>query len=305
MEKLFIFGIGGLTGHKLTLLAKNDFNVYGSYNLRNPNFDFVKASKVDITDKERLEEILSSSDPDIIVNACALNNVDYCESHNAEAKKVNIDAVENMYEISNSLGIKLIHISSDSVFDGKKDKPYVESDTPNPINFYGHTKLAGEKIVLQNPNNLIIRASVLYGLLPNYIPTNISSSMKPSNFVQWLISKLKAKENVKIITDELSSPIIVDDFAKSILHLILGNYKGLFHSAPSIQITRYDFSKKLAECLKLENKLIQPTTNKELGRNVVTGSNKCLDSSKIRTETGFNFLSLEGSFDLLKIQMNS
>jgi len=205
MEKLFIFGIGGLTGHKLTLLAKNDFNVYGSYNLRNPNFDFVKASKVDITDKERLEEILSSSDPDIIVNACALNNVDYCESHNAEAKKVNIDAVENMYEISNSLGIKLIHISSDSVFDGKKDKPYVESDTPNPINFYGHTKLAGEKIVLQNPNNLIIRASVLYGLLPKNQPyggifsnrkwifliSNCLTESYKSFFICWTSSEFK------------------------------------------------------------------------------------------------------------------
>jgi len=302
MKKLFILGIGGLTGRKLALLAKDEFEIYGTYNLRNPQLNFIKSSKLDITDKEKVNEKLLLVHPDFIVNACAINNVDYCETHQQEARKVNIDAVENISNFSESQGIKILHISSDSIFDGKKTKPYTENDVPNPINFYAYTKLQGEMSVLKNPNNLILRASVLYGWLPSQISSQPSSSMKPNNFAQWLISKLREKEKVKIITDEYSSPIIVDDFVRSIIHLLQGNYCGLFNSAPPIQITRYDFSLQLAKHLELDYNLIQPTTNKELGRKIATGENKCLDPTKIIKETNFNFLSLEKSFELLKKQ---
>ncbi len=126
--------------------------------------------------------------------------------------------------------------------------------------------------------------------------------MKPTNFGQWLVNKLKSKETVQIITDEESSPIIADDFAKSIIHLIKNNKNGIFHSVPPIQISRYEFSIKLAKILDLDSTLIQPTTNQELGRNVVTGFNKCLDSSKMVKETNFQFLSLEKSLKILKNQ---
>ena len=303
-KKLFILGIGGLTGSKLAILAKNDFEVYGSYNLRNPKLDFVISFKLDITDKSKTKEILSSIRPEIILNACALNNVDYCESHKEESKKINIDAVEGMIKISDMIGSKFIHLSSDSVFDGTKKTPYAEKDVPKPINVYGYTKMIGEKLALKNSQNLVVRASVLYGWLPKTLSYLSSSSMKPTNFVQWLITKLRSKEEIKIITDEYSSPIIADDFARSILHLSRGNYSGIFHSAPNIQINRYDFSIRLAKFLNLDWNLIQPTTNKELGRNVTTGINKCLDSSKIINETKFKFLSLEESFDLLKNQIS-
>lgn len=302
MKKLFICGIGGLVGNKLVHIVRNEFEIHGSYNLRNPKFDFVKSFQLDITNYNRLDEILSKINPDIIINAAALHNVDYCENHKNEADEVNFKAVLKLSEISNRLNSKLVHLSTDSVFDGSKTEPYTENDTPNPINNYGYTKLQGERSVLKNSNNLILRASVLYGWLPSQISSQPSSSMKPNNFAQWLINKLREKEKVKIITDECSSPIIVDDFVRSIIHLLQGNYCGLFNSAPPIQITRYDFSLQLAKHLELDYNLIQPTTNKELGRKVATGENKCLDPTKIIKETNFNFLSMEKSFELLKKQ---
>lgn len=304
-KKLFILGIGGLTGSKLAMLAIDDFEIYGSYNLRNPRFTFVESVKLDISDTSKLKETLSNIRPDILINACAINNVDFCETHHDEAKKINIDTVEQLCKISDSFGIKLVHLSSDSVFDGTKSLPYVEDDIPNPVNYYGYTKLMGEKMTLKNPNNLVVRTTVLYGWLIKSILNLSSSSMKPENFVQWLINKLKSGEKVKIITDEISSPIIVDDYARSILHLVKGNYSGIFHSAPKIQITRYDFCIKIANFLDLGSKLIQATTNKELGRKVATGFNKCLDSNKITNQTNFQFLSLEKSFSLLKKQISS
>ena len=276
-EKIFIIGIGGLTGSKLAIMAQNDYEVFGSYNLRNPEFTFVKSVKLDVSNIPEARKALSEIHPDILINASAINSVDYCENHQAEAQNININAVKGLSEIADSLDAKFVHLSSDSVFDGTKDAPYTEEDAPNPINFYGHTKLAGEKIVLKNSKGLVVRASVLYGWLLKHLSNLPSSSMKPSNFGQWLITKLISGEKVKIITDEYSSPIIADDFAKSILHLVKNGRDGIFHSAPAIRITRYDFSVRIAHALGLDSGLIQPVSNKGLGRIMATGLNKCLD----------------------------
>lgn len=301
-KKVFILGIGSLTGYKIATQIKNDFLLSGSYNLRNPQLEFVTSYKLDILNSKNLENLLTSCDPDYIINSCALNNVDYCESHPEAAFNINSKFVENLTKISESIDSKLIHLSSDSVFDGSKQTPYDETDMPKPINIYGSSKLSGEQFVLNNPNNLVIRASVLYGWLPPNLSNLSSSSMKPVNFVFWLIDKLKSNEKVNIIQDEISSPIIVDDFANSIMHLLKGDYSGIYHSAPNVCINRYEFSKKIAEKLELDSNLIKPTSNKELGRNVKTGINKCLDSNKIQTLTKFKFLTLNESLLLLKKQ---
>lgn len=302
MKKLFIFGIGGLTGSKLALIGKENFEVFGSYNLRNPKFDFSKSVKLDVKNFEKVKEVISKIKPDVVINACALNSVDYCENHQDKAQKVNVDFVEELNKFSGTINFKIVQLSTDSVFDGTKKLPYMENDIPNPINIYGKTKLMGEKIILENSQNLVIRASVLYGWIPKFLSVLNSSSMKPTNFGQWLINKLQTSEITKIITDEISSPIIADDFAKSILHLIKNEKSGIFHAAPPIQISRYDFSIKLAEILGLDPNLINPTSNIKLGRNVKTGFNKCLDSSKMINKTNFQFLSLENSLELLKKQ---
>jgi len=296
MKKLFICGIGGLVGSKLAYIAKNGFDVYGSFNLRNPKFDFVKSFQLDITNNDKLESVITEVKPDVIINATALNNVDYCETHKKKADEINFKSVLKLSEISNLLNCKFVHLSTDSVFDGMKTEPYLESDIPNPINNYGRSKLLGENTVIKFKSNLIVRASVLYGWLPKSISEMETSSLKQFNFAQWLILKLNSKENVNVVSDECSSPIIADDFARSIIHLILGNYHGIFH------FNRYDFSIKLANFLNLDSSLIIPTTIEKLGRVVPTAKNKCLNSTKI-INTNFKFLTLDESFRLIKNQM--
>jgi len=142
----------------------------------------------------------------------------------------------------------------------------------------------------------------LYGWLIKSLQDKPSSSMKAENFGMWVIKKLIAQENIKIITDEYSSPIISDDFAKVILHLIKGNYAGIYHAAPPIKINRYEFTLEIAKKLDLNSNLILPVTAKELGRKVDTGINKCLDSTKV-SKTKFKFMSLSDSLKLLKHQI--
>jgi dTDP-4-dehydrorhamnose reductase len=303
-DKLLILGIGGLTGLKISYLAKDHFNLYGSYNLRNPELNFFPTFNLDITNSKSLENLFEEIKPNVVINTIALSSVDYCEQFPTEASKLNVDFVKNLFDISKKFSTKIVHLSSDSVYDGTKKLPYIETDNPHPINVYGNSKLSSEKIILQNPSNLIVRASVLYGWLPKNIAFLESSSKKPNNFSQWLIKKLQNNENVKIITDEYSSPIIAEDFANSILYLIKNNFSGVFHSAPPIDISRYDFSIKLANYLNFDTNLIKSVKIAELGRKVKTGNNKSLDSSKLES-TGFKFLDLNQSFELLKNQLSN
>lgn len=303
-EKLFIFGLGSLTGSKLAKIAETKYEIIGSYNTRIEEKNSFDSTQLDICDYQKVKDILISKNPDYVVNASALNNVDYCEKNPTLAKETNHLAVRNISKICDENGIKLVQLSTDSVFNGQKTLPYDETDKENPINVYGQTKHLSELEVSKNPNNLVVRASVLYGWLSKDFSSQPTSSMKQFNFGLWLIYALKKNEIIKVITDELSTPIIADDFAKSIMHLILKNHSGVFHSAPKITISRYDFSKKFAKALGLNHELIKPTTNKELGRNVKTALNKCLNSVKLES-TGFKFLNLEESFELMKKQMNS
>ena len=301
MEKLFIFGIGGLVGSKLAKLASTDFEVFGSYNFRkNDEFSSIK---LDVSETNKVKKILEEIEPKYIINTTAIHNVDYCENHKDETREINVEFVKNLFQISENLGSKLVHISTDSIFDGQKLEPYTENDVPNPPNYYGETKLESENITLQNKNNLVIRASILYGWLNQKLAEKESSSKKSINFAQWLINTILENKTVNIITDEKSSPILAEDFSRSILHLIKKNLSGIYHSAPPIEITRHEFSVKLIEFLGLDTKLINPITNKELGRKVNTGQNKCLNSKRLQ-ETGYQFMSLEESFSLIKDQSN-
>ncbi len=301
-EKLFVLGIGGLTGSKIVEAGRDDFEMFGSYNFRDPKLSFVKSDNLDITNTSKIGQILEEIKPDVVINTTGINNVDYCEKHPVEAWKINVLAVEEICKITKKLGIKLVQLSSDSVFDGNKQLPYDEADIPNPINYYGKTKLESENVVLENPDNVVVRASVLYGYLLRKLAELESSSKKSINFGQWLINKLITNEKVRIITDEYSSPIIADDFGRSILYIVKHGGSGIFHSAPKLQITRYDFSVKIAKSLDLPFELIEPVSNKGLGRDVNTGFNKCLNSEKLSKNLNYIFLTLDESLDLLKTQ---
>ena len=123
MKKLFIFGVGGLLGYRISTLAKNKFEIYGTYNKRKPLFDFAKIEKLNILDNEKTSKILTRVNPDYVIITSALSNVDYCELHKEEAEKINVNAVKKIFELCEKLNCKLIHISSDSVFDGTKESP--------------------------------------------------------------------------------------------------------------------------------------------------------------------------------------
>lgn len=287
MTRLFIFGTSGLLGSNLANLSVCEFTS-GSYNLRE-GLGF----KLDVNDFNAVDKLLAKIKPDVIINATALNNVDYCETHQEEAKKVNIDFVNHLAKRKE----KIVHISSDLVFDGTSKRSYNEEDELRAVNYYGYTKIVGEELIMSNKNNLVVRASVVYGTVYD---KNESSGRKPNNFGMWLLDELNNENEVNIVTDEYSTPILVNDLARSILHLIKGNYSGIYHAAMDEPLTRYDFACKLGKYFGFDtDRLIKPIKTIELGRKVYLSLNKCLNTVKLQS-TGYKFMTLEETFKLMK-----
>ena len=218
----------------------------------NVNLFPLTRKNIDITNKDLLYITLKEIDPDIIINTAAFHKTDECEKKEELSFKVNTIAVKHLAEISDYLNAKLIHISTDYVFDGNKQKektPYVESDVPNPLNIYGLSKYAGE-IAIKNYTSdyLIIRISSVFG--------KSGASGKGGNFVYTILKYAKENKPLKVIDDIFMSPTYTLDAAKNIWQLILEEKpSGIYHSANSGICSWYEFAKEILYLSGLKTKV--------------------------------------------------
>jgi len=231
-EKIVLLGAKGMLGSDLfSLCAKDNLNIT-PYDL--PDFN--------ITDKNQLEKALE--DTDIVVNCAAYTDVEKAQSRPEQAFKVNAEAVGNLAKIAHKKNIYIIHISTDFVFDGRKETPYLETDAPNPINVYGKSKLAGEKLLTENHNlYAIIRLQWTYGKNGN-------------NFITKLIALSRSKSSLKVVDDQFGSPTWTQEAAKIIREFIAKKPQGLFHYAAAGFTSRYEMAKFIFEKLKMNIEVI-------------------------------------------------
>ncbi len=250
MEKILVTGASGLLGSKIVEKAAKKYVVYPTHATRQ---FFPKSLKMDITDEKNVKRILSKVKPDIIIHTAAETNVDKCEINKDYALRVNAEGTKNLAEACNQLDEKIVYVSTDYVFDGEK-RFNTEEEKPNPINHYGLTKLIGEQHVAKHCTDFVIlRTSVLYGIHPQ----------KP-NFATWVISALKERKTLKVVENHYNSPTLADNLAEVILKIVNKELKGLYHTAGSERISRYEFALKIAEIFNLDANLIQPIRMSEL-----------------------------------------
>jgi len=208
---------------------------------------------LDIQNKILVRNVIDLVRPDIIINAAAMTNVDGCERNPVLAKEVNIAGVENLCE---SFDGKLIHLSTDYVFDGTSG-PYSESDIVNPISVYGETKLAAERIVLAyDENHLIIRGNVIYG----------DSQNTKASFLNWVVHSLKNKETIHVVNDQFNNPTWTESMADVIALCCENELSGIWHWGDGDLLSRYEFAIKIADAYELDSSLIQPISTKELNQ---------------------------------------
>jgi len=227
--RILITGASGMLGKALIFENKADYSLYGTYLSTNLDIKEVTLLRIDICDKNSFSEVISKIVPDIIIHTAALTNVDLCEKEKEAAYKINVVGTENVVESAKKVNAKLIYISTDFVFDGKNGN-YTEEDTPNPINYYGITKLKGEEISLTYKNSLIIRTSI-FGLNP--------LGSKPG--IEGIIEDVKRGKKIYVPVDNFYSPISVNSLAKIIYYLMENNASGVYHIGSRERISRFDF----------------------------------------------------------------
>ena len=193
--------------------------------------------ELDITNEKHLTNALKGVDA--VINCAAYTNVEKAESEAELAHKVNAEAVGKLGSAAKDAGVWVLHISTDFVFDGNSDRPYVETDTPNPINVYGASKLAGEELLVESRcRYCIIRVEWTYGSAGN-------------NFIAKMIKRAKVNRRLKVVDDQIGSPTATTEVAKVICRLLPKRPEGLFHFASAGYVSRFEMAKFIFDKLNM------------------------------------------------------
>ena len=258
MKRVLVCGSNGLLGQRLAFILDGESGYEVLHTSHHRSFvqkqDIVDYTQLDISNRSDVKSLISSYRPDIILNAAAMTNVDLCEHEREQAWKINVTGVEHLVEVCRRIDAKLVHVSTDYVFDGKTGN-YKEDDRVNPINYYGKTKLAGE--------NVIVSSGIEYAILRTIVVYGIGKNVK-NNFALWVINSLNDKKQIRCVDDQISNPTYVHDLATAMKSSIEHNANEIFHISGAETISRYDFAIRAAEIFGYDQSLIQRIKTSEL-----------------------------------------
>jgi len=299
MKRILICGANGLLGQRVAIMlsTQNEYEVLNTSVERSFVFDnmLLDYTQLDITNRGDTKSLVASFQPDIIINAAAITDVDWCETNREITWKVNVLAVENLVEAARKVKAKLIHISSDYIFDGKNG-PYDEEAKPNPICYYGKSKLASENVIkIAEIPYVILRTNVLYG----------SGVNVKLNFATWVISKLEQGNQISIVDDQYGNPTYVGDLAMAVIKSFELNREGIFNIGGSEYLSRYDFAIRVAEVFGFNKELIKRIKTSELNQKAPRPLKSGLITLKAETQFGMRFLNATEGLSLLKRELSS
>jgi dTDP-4-dehydrorhamnose reductase len=293
--KLLITGASGLYGSKLAQLAlSRSIEVYSSDIQTSSVYgDFVK---LDISSKEQVDVAFKSIKPDVVVHAATLTDVDKCELNKELAWKVNVDGTKNIVEAAQRSDSFLIYISTDYVFCGEKGC-YVESDSPDPINYYGLTKLEAETIVQTLPEAqfFIARPSVIYGSIP---------AAGKVNFALWLIETLQKGQRARIVVDQWNTPTLNTNLSEMTLEVVERRLTGLYHLCGATRVSRYEFAVQIAEAFDLDKGLIDKVSASQFSWPAKRPKDSSLDTSLAQRTLNCKPLTLDKALLRLKEELS-
>lgn len=282
MKKILITGSNGLLGQtllSLLLKEKENYEIFGVSRGENRSgrTDFYYFS-VDITDENLLREELFKIEPHYIINTAAMTHVDVCEENKTACDTININAVTYLTTISKELNAHLIHISTDFVFDGKQGF-YKETDIPNPLSYYGLSKLKSEEILINSSiNYTVLRTILVYGKV---------FSMTRNNIVLWVKEMLEKKQEITIVNDQYRMPTYVEDLAMACKIVIDKKATGIFHISSNQLLSIYEISQQIAKVFVLDEQLIKPISTATLNQRALRPQKTGFDLTKTNRELHF------------------
>lgn len=298
MKQILITGSNGLLGQKLVNLfsSKDDFEVTALSRGKNRNETAKKYTyyNIDITDAKKLTQILNDIKPNYIINCAAMTNVDLCEKEKEQCDLINIEAVKTLINAAKKYDSHLVHISTDFIFDGKNG-PYKEDDIPNPINYYGLSKLKSEQ--------LIINADIKYTILRTILVFGLVDNMPKNNIVAWVINALENKKELTIVDDQFRMPTFVDDLANACLLAIKHDAKGVYHISSNELLSIYEMVLQIAETFNLDASPVKRIATSQLNQTAKRPFKTGFDLSKSNKILNFPSFSFKNRLQVFKNQL--
>ncbi|WP_303294778.1 dTDP-4-dehydrorhamnose reductase [Methanobrevibacter woesei] len=240
--KVLITGSNGMLGHDLIDVLDGKHELIKT-----------TSKSLDITDEDKVKDYIVNENPDIVINSAAYTDVDGCETNEEIAYKVNGEGVKNLALACKVVDCPLLHISTDYVFNGENNKPWMEDDEVGPISIYGKSKLQGEEAIESILDKFfIIRTSWLYGI-------------NGGNFPKTMLELAKTHDTLTVVTDEIGTPTYTLDLAQAIAELIETEYYGIYHITNSDYCSWFDFAKYIFEVKNIDVNVV-PVTAEEFAR---------------------------------------
>lgn len=266
--KYLVTGSAGLVGGQVVKdLSQNENKIFAGYHNIKPEIG--EPIQIDLTNHEKTKTALENVKPEIIIHLAALTNVDLCETEKNLAIKINAEATEVIARQANNLNSFMIYVSTDYVFDGQKGMQ-TETDEPNPVDFYGKSKLEGEKAVTNLASEwCIARLSTPYGHHP-----------RKKTFPVWVAQNLKAKKEISVVIDQFTSPTYVPNLSRMLIEISKRRLSGIIHLAGATRISRFDMACLIADKLKMEKNILKKITVDEMNWNAKRPKDSSLDVSK-------------------------
>ena len=294
-NRILITGANGMLGQRAVQFysSRENIELLATSVEEKSVFDFVEYTQVDIKDRDNIKKVIYDYCPDFIVHTAAFTNVDLSERLREDAWKINVKGVEYIAEAARTIDAHIIHISTDYIFDGKNG-PYDENAIPDPVGYYGRTKLASENTLrISGTFFTILRTNVLYGIAQNSRP----------DFVRWVINSLSKNENIRIVKDQINNPTFIDDLVQGINKIIEFRKTGVYNIGGKEFLSRFDFTLRIAEYFNLDKKLILPITTDELKQPARRPLKSGLLILKAETELGYKPHTISESLAAMKKEL--
>jgi dTDP-4-dehydrorhamnose reductase len=296
--KILVTGSNGLLGQKLVFLLNQDKEIDLVATSRRENRSGISNENyrsLDITNVLEVEKVISETKPDVVINTAAMTQVDQCETDREACWLANVTAVDHLIKACSKTNAHLIHVSTDFIFDGTHG-PLDESAVPNPVNYYGESKLAAEKAIMNSTISwCILRTVLVFG---------ITNDQSRSNIVLWVKKNLEEGKPIRVVNDQWRTPTLAEDLAQGCYLAAIKKSRGIYHISGEEMMTPYDIAMATAGFFKLDKSLITSTDSTLFKQPAKRPAKTGFDISNAKRELGYAPHNFQEGLSILAKQLN-
>ncbi len=294
--KILYTGANGLLGQKISAAtpqySNHAFLATARGKNRTKNLGTASYASMDITDRQEIENVLSEFRPDVIIHGAAMTHVDECEQHKELAYHLNVVGTQNIVDAAKELGAHVVHISTDFIFDGQ-DGPYNEEGIPNPVSYYGETKLQAERIVQTIDSWSILRTVLVIG---------IAEDLSRSNIVLWAKGALEKAQPIRVVDDQFRTPTLAEDLAQGALLAATQRAQGIFNISGPDFMSIYELVESVAEHFGLSMATVTRVDSSTLNQPAVRPPKTGFNISKAVENLGYRPHSFKEALEIIAQQ---